>query len=93
MSCFSSKEQKSNLRKIREGLEMKKNEKKKEKSDLKGQKSTWFCLQWAAPAEAGDGRWCLGPWSQRLAGEGTGGGWVFLERNLRGWQDFFGEIY
>ena len=40
LSCFYNKEQKSNLRKTREGLKMKKNEKKKEKSNLKGQKST-----------------------------------------------------
>ena len=51
--------------------------KEKEKSNLKRQKSTWFCRWWAAPAEAGAGRWCLGPWSRRLEGEGTEGGWVF----------------
>ena len=69
--------------------------KEKEKSNLKRQKSTWFCRRWAAPAEVGAGRWCLGPWSQRLVGEGTGGGWdfwreiwesgwIFLERYTRG---------
>ena len=51
--------------------------KEKEKSNLKRQKSTWFCRRWAAPAEAGASRWCLGPWNQRLAEEGIEGGRVF----------------
>ena len=57
--------------------------KEKEKSNLKRQKSTWFCRRWAALVEVGAGRWCLGPWSRRLAGEGTGGGGIFGEKSER----------
>ena len=56
-------EPKKNQRRVRD----EEKRKEKEKSNLKTQKSTWFCRRWAAPSEAGAGRWCLGPrdWRER----------------------------
>ena len=56
-------EPKKNQRRVRD----EEKQKEKEKSNLKTQKSTWFCRRWAAPSEAGAGRWCLGPrdWRER----------------------------